>query len=97
LEAIPPWEVKREIVYKAVVETDAAYGCPPESRSLRERLEYGVVNFDKPAGPTSHDVTASVKRLLKAARAGHSGTLEGVFPRKSRCDRCPAYRHQRGH
>jgi tRNA pseudouridine55 synthase len=44
----------------------------------------GVLIIDKPAGPTSHDVVASVRRALKTARVGHTGTLDplatGVLP-----------------
>lgn len=44
----------------------------------------GVVILDKPAGRTSHDVVAEVKRLLGAKKAGHTGTLDplatGVLP-----------------
>lgn len=36
----------------------------------------GVLNIDKPAGWTSHDVVAKVRRLLKTKRAGHAGTLD---------------------
>lgn len=43
----------------------------------------GVLVVDKPSGPTSHDVVAQVRRLLKV-RAGHTGTLDplatGVLP-----------------
>ena len=44
----------------------------------------GVVVIDKPAGLTSHDVVREVKKLLKASKAGHTGTLDpmatGVLP-----------------
>ena len=36
----------------------------------------GVLVVDKPAGFTSHDVVQKVKRKLKAAKVGHSGTLD---------------------
>jgi tRNA pseudouridine55 synthase len=31
---------------------------------------------DKPAGPTSHDVVAAVRRVWRGARVGHAGTLD---------------------
>src|SRR5207253_1956733 len=37
---------------------------------------HGVLNLDKPAGPTSHDVVACVRRLLETRRVGHAGTLD---------------------
>src|SRR3712207_6260472 len=37
----------------------------------------GVILCDKPAGKTSHDVVAAVRRgLQKAAKVGHAGTLD---------------------
>jgi tRNA pseudouridine55 synthase len=36
----------------------------------------GVLNIDKPAGPTSHDVVARVRRLCGTKRVGHAGTLD---------------------
>lgn len=36
----------------------------------------GVLVVDKPAGPTSHDVVASVRRALGEKRVGHTGTLD---------------------
>ncbi len=36
----------------------------------------GVVIIDKPAGFTSHDVVARVRRILRERRIGHTGTLD---------------------
>lgn len=36
----------------------------------------GILIIDKPAGITSHDVVAHVRRLLKTKRVGHTGTLD---------------------
>lgn len=36
----------------------------------------GILNLNKPAGWTSHDVVAWVRRLLKIKRVGHAGTLD---------------------
>jgi tRNA pseudouridine55 synthase len=36
----------------------------------------GALLIDKPAGPTSHDIVAFVRRTLKVDRAGHTGTLD---------------------
>jgi len=36
----------------------------------------GLLVVDKPAGPTSHDVVARVRRLLGERRIGHAGTLD---------------------
>jgi tRNA pseudouridine55 synthase len=44
----------------------------------------GVLVIDKPAGPTSHDVVACVRRATGWAKVGHTGTLDpmatGVLP-----------------
>jgi tRNA pseudouridine55 synthase len=44
----------------------------------------GVVNLDKPVGPTSHDMVALMRRLTGDRRIGHAGTLDplasGVLP-----------------
>jgi tRNA pseudouridine55 synthase len=36
----------------------------------------GLLIVDKPVGPTSHDVVARVRRVLKQPRIGHTGTLD---------------------
>ncbi|HZS43601.1 MAG TPA: tRNA pseudouridine(55) synthase TruB [Blastocatellia bacterium] len=36
----------------------------------------GLLVIDKPAGLTSHDVVARVRKLLKIRRVGHTGTLD---------------------
>src|SRR5512143_3934969 len=45
---------------------------------------HGFLNIDKPAGLTSHDVVARVRRLARQKRVGHAGTLDpaatGVLP-----------------
>ena len=44
----------------------------------------GILVVAKPAGPTSHDVVALVRRLAATKRVGHGGTLDpfaaGVLP-----------------
>jgi tRNA pseudouridine55 synthase len=44
----------------------------------------GILNLYKPAGMTSHDVVAKVRRILREKRVGHAGTLDpaatGVLP-----------------
>ncbi|MGZ4921316.1 MAG: RNA-guided pseudouridylation complex pseudouridine synthase subunit Cbf5 [Halobacteriota archaeon] len=56
----------------------------PEQRTVEQLLQRGVINLDKPAGPSSHEVAAWVKRILQINKAGHSGTLDpkvtGVLP-----------------
>ncbi|GJU72526.1 H/ACA ribonucleoprotein complex subunit 4 [Tanacetum coccineum] len=51
-------------------------GYSPLKRPLAEYLRYGVINLDKPANPSSHEVVAWIKRILRVEKTGHSGTLD---------------------
>jgi H/ACA ribonucleoprotein complex subunit 4 len=51
-------------------------GSTPLKRELKEYLAYGCINLDKPANPSSHEVVAWIKRLLRVEKTGHSGTLD---------------------
>ncbi|MCZ7381012.1 MAG: RNA-guided pseudouridylation complex pseudouridine synthase subunit Cbf5, partial [Candidatus Methanoperedens sp.] len=73
---ILPSEKKREKLVKSEDVTDEKYGKKPEVRPLEEYIRKGVINLDKPAGPTSHEVTSWVKKILNLDKAGHSGTLD---------------------
>jgi H/ACA ribonucleoprotein complex subunit 4 len=76
--SVAPWEMKHELLVKAKGETDPRFGCRPEERSTENRMRYGVINLDKQAGPSSHEVAAWVKRILKQEQVGHGGTLEAT-------------------
>jgi H/ACA ribonucleoprotein complex subunit 4 len=71
-----PWEIKRNLAVKAKEETNPRFGYKPEERPIQEHMRFGIINLDKPSGPSSHEVTAWVKRILNLERAGHGGTLE---------------------
>jgi H/ACA ribonucleoprotein complex subunit 4 len=71
-----PWEIKRSRAVKAEEETNPGFGHRPEERPIQDYMKFGIINLDKPAGPSSHEVTAWVKRILSLKRAGHGGTLE---------------------
>jgi H/ACA ribonucleoprotein complex subunit 4 len=64
--------------------TNPKFGHKPSERPAEEYIKYGVINLDKPAGPTSHEVAAWAKKILKLATIGHGGTLDpqvtGVLP-----------------
>lgn len=72
----------RQIFIKKNVE--GKFGYSPEERPLEETINYGIINLDKPKGPTSHQVSDHVKKILNINKAGHSGTLDpqvtGVQP-----------------
>ena len=80
----PPWEERRRILVRLEAETDPDYGEDPYKRSIEKLLKIGVINLDKPRGPTSHELSARIKSLFGAKRAGHGGTLDpavsGVLP-----------------
>jgi H/ACA ribonucleoprotein complex subunit 4 len=75
---------QRNLLVKKEAITSPNYGRKPEERSTKELLDYGIVNIDKPSGPSSHQVSAYVKKILRIEKSGHSGTLDpkvtGVLP-----------------
>jgi len=79
-----PSDVEREVLVRAQDITDPSYGQEPSSRPMREYMRLGIINLDKPVGPTSHEIVAWIKRLLEVRRAGHGGTLDpkvsGILP-----------------
>ncbi len=64
--------------------TNDEYGTYYDKRNIEQLLNYGLIILDKPPGPTSHEVVAWCKRILKIPKIGHSGTLDpqvtGVLP-----------------
>lgn len=51
-------------------------GWSPLRRPLRAHINYGMINLDKPSNPSSHEVVSWIKRILKAEKTGHAGTLD---------------------
>ncbi|MFB6229002.1 MAG: RNA-guided pseudouridylation complex pseudouridine synthase subunit Cbf5 [Halobacteriales archaeon] len=49
---------------------------PPADRSVEDLLAFGVLALDKPAGPSSHQVSAWVRDLAGVKKAAHAGTLD---------------------
>lgn len=72
------WGVRREAETKVEAETDPKYGYDPQKRPINLHMRFGMVNLDKPSGPTSHEVVAWIKKFLKVEHAGHGGTLEAI-------------------
>ncbi|MBR9690968.1 RNA-guided pseudouridylation complex pseudouridine synthase subunit Cbf5, partial [Candidatus Woesearchaeota archaeon] len=77
-------KIQREVLVRNESKTSSKYGMAPEKRSVEELIDYGIINMDKPPGPTSHQVSAFVQKILKIKKSGHSGTLDpkvtGVLP-----------------
>ena len=84
MSELPFDHIHREILIKKKAKSDEKFGCDPYRRPVEELINYGIINLDKPKGPTSHQVSAYVQQILKIDKAGHSGTLDpkvtGVLP-----------------
>ena len=85
MENLLPFErIERKILVRKESETNEKFGCRPEERKTGEIINYGIVNTDKPKGPTSHQVSDYVQKILHIDKSGHSGTLDpavtGVLP-----------------
>jgi len=66
----------KDLVVRTGHYTPIPAGCSPLSRPLQEYLRYGILNLDKPANPSSHEVVAWIRRILRVEKTGHSGTLD---------------------
>jgi H/ACA ribonucleoprotein complex subunit 4 len=75
-ELFPFERFTRETIVRMEADTNPEYGKSPDERTVEELLNSGIVIIDKPAGPTSHQVSAYVKDILGIPKAGHSGTLD---------------------
>ncbi|KAK4190676.1 Centromere/microtubule-binding protein cbf5 [Podospora australis] len=51
-------------------------GSEPLKRDIKSYVSSGVINLDKPSNPSSHEVVAWLKRMLRVEKTGHSGTLD---------------------
>ena len=73
-----------EYEYKCDVEVNYDYGCHPRKRTIEEHINKGIINIDKPSGPTSHEVDVWLKDIMHVDKTGHGGTLDpkvtGVLP-----------------
>ncbi|CAI5506103.1 unnamed protein product [Closterium sp. Naga37s-1] len=56
--------------------TPIPMGHTPLKRPISDYVRYGVINLDKPVNPSSHEVVAWIKRILRVDKTGHSGTLD---------------------
>ncbi len=73
-----------EYEYNCDIDSDYDYGCYPADRSIDDYINKGIVNLDKPSGPTSSEIDRWVKDILHVSKTGHGGTLDpkvtGVLP-----------------
>ena len=79
-----PLEDARPPVLAEATRLVAALGALTVARSSLGPGLDGILVVAKPAGPTSHDIVALVRRLAATKRVGHGGTLDpfasGVLP-----------------
>jgi len=68
-EKFPYEKIKRKTLIKRKAITN------PKFKENRNPIEYGIVNINKFSGPTSHNITDYMKKILHIKKAGHSGTL----------------------
>ena len=85
MENLLPFEkIEKKILVRKDAETNEKYGCTPGERKTEEIINYGIVNIDKPKGPTSHQIADYVQKILHINKSGHSGTLDpnvvGLLP-----------------
>jgi len=74
----------KKLLIKSDGTTNPKFGCKPQDRPIDEHISKGVINLDKPSGPTSHEIDSWIRRILKVEKTGHGGTLDpkvtGVLP-----------------
>jgi len=79
MDKLPFEDIKRE-----VISLSKDFKLDNYILDIPELLNNGIILIDKPAGPTSHQVSDQVKKILNIKKAGHSGTLDphvtGVLP-----------------
>jgi len=84
MHLLPFEKIKRTLLVKKEAETNPNLGVYPEKRTMEELFEKGVININKPKGPSSHMVSYHVKNILHCNKVGHGGSLDpgvtGVLP-----------------
>ena len=81
-DVLPPedWPLLLKNYHKLNVRSDhfttIEGGWSPLRRPFKQHLNYGAINLDKPSNPSSHEVVSWIKRILKAEKTGHAGTLD---------------------
>ena len=51
-------------------------GNKKKGKSIAELLQFGIINIDKPSGPTSFTVSDYIRKSLGLNKTSHMGTLE---------------------
>ena len=81
---LPSEKLNQSELIKKEAKSSSKYGCPPEKRTIKKLIDYGIININKPSGPSSHLISDYVQKILNIQKSGHSGTLDpkvtGVLP-----------------
>ena len=79
---LPFEKTEKQILIRS--ESIGEIGLAQNERSAEQLLDHGIVIIDKPSGPSSHEVSSFVQKIIKIDKAGHTGTLDpgvtGVLP-----------------
>ncbi|MBT5215219.1 RNA-guided pseudouridylation complex pseudouridine synthase subunit Cbf5 [Candidatus Woesearchaeota archaeon] len=81
---LPAEKIEPKILIKKEGITNENFGCIPEKRNIKDLINRGIININKYSGPSSHQVSDYVQKILNIKKSGHSGTLDpkvtGVLP-----------------
>lgn len=81
-EELPAWAERVFSDTEQIIPLSLSKGgaLPEHLAALSERSgeppRSGILNVDKPAGMTSHDVVKAIRRAARERRVGHAGTLD---------------------
>ena len=82
-QSLPSLKNRKRLI-KVNIKTNPNYGKAPDELSVNELINNGIINLDKPSGPTSHQVDSWLKNIFAINKVGHGGTLDpnatGVLP-----------------
>jgi H/ACA ribonucleoprotein complex subunit 4 len=82
-QSLPSIKNRKRLI-KVNIKTNPNYGKSPDELSVNELINNGIINLDKPSGPTSHQVDSWLKNIFAINKVGHGGTLDpnatGVLP-----------------
>uniref|UniRef100_A0A803VUC8 H/ACA ribonucleoprotein complex subunit DKC1 n=1 Tax=Ficedula albicollis TaxID=59894 RepID=A0A803VUC8_FICAL len=68
--------VDRKLNVRTAHYTPLPSGSNPLKREISDYVRSGFINLDKPSNPSSHEVVAWIRRILRVEKTGHSGTLD---------------------
>ena len=70
---LPAEKIEPKILIKKEGITNENFGCIPEKRNIKDLINRGIININKYSGPSSHQVSDYVQKILNIKKSGHSG------------------------